>query len=109
MDIWRKAFERLDEKEKEFFRDRGFLDAHGGHVDIRSSVELCKEKGRQCADKRWTVTLRGRTIELYQITDRIINWLEKFKTIGDVAVNSDPLHAGLPWAGVRTLLQVSPG
>jgi hypothetical protein len=29
-----------------------------------------------------------------------------FKQVGDVAVQYDPAHAALPWAGIRFLLQV---
>lgn len=43
---------------------------------------------------------------LSDMADRICGWLEKFKQIGDIAVQVDPLHAGLPWAGVRLILQV---
>jgi hypothetical protein len=35
-----------------------------------------------------------------------IQWVEKFKQIGDIAVHSDQAHATLPWAGIRFLLQV---
>ena len=38
--------------------------------------------------------------------DNVILWLDRFKQVGDVAVNVDPIHAGLPWAGVRLLLEV---
>lgn len=33
--------------------------------------------------------------------------VNKFKEIGDVAVQYDPSHAALPWVGVRMVLQVS--
>jgi hypothetical protein len=39
--------------------------------------------------------------------EKVVVWLEKFKAIGDIAVNFDPIHAALPWAGVRFLLLVS--
>jgi hypothetical protein len=38
--------------------------------------------------------------------DKIITWIDKFIRIGDCAVQYDPIHAALPWAGVRALLQV---
>lgn len=38
--------------------------------------------------------------------ERIVNWLHKFKEVGDIAVQYDPVHAALPWAGVRFLRQV---
>ncbi len=37
----------------------------------------------------------------------MLAWLDKFKQVGDVAVNFDPQHAALPWAGIRLLLEVS--
>lgn len=37
---------------------------------------------------------------------KIVFWLSKFKDVGDIAVNFDPVHASLPWAGIRFLLQV---
>jgi hypothetical protein len=45
-------------------------------------------------------------VRLQDTADKIIVWLDKFKVVGDIAVNVDPMHAGLPWAGIRFLLQV---
>ena len=38
--------------------------------------------------------------------DNVMLWLDRFKQVGDIAVNADPIHAGLPWAGIRLLLEV---
>lgn len=35
--------------------------------------------------------------------------VRRFVAVGDVAVQCDPLHAGLPWAALRFILQVSVG
>jgi hypothetical protein len=37
---------------------------------------------------------------------RVERQVDTFKQIGDVAVQYDPAHAALPWAGIRFLLQV---
>lgn len=37
----------------------------------------------------------------------MVKSVNKFKEIGDVAVQYDPSHAALPWVGVRMVLQVS--
>ncbi|XEU97320.1 hypothetical protein FSHL1_002606 [Fusarium sambucinum] len=37
--------------------------------------------------------------------DRMVLWLYKFKAIGDVASSFDPVHAALPWAAFRFVLQ----
>ena len=39
--------------------------------------------------------------------EKIIAWVNKFKEIGDLAVQYDPVHAALPRAGVRFFLQVT--
>ena len=36
----------------------------------------------------------------------ISTWIDKFKKVGDMAVQYDPGHAALPWAAVRFFLQV---
>lgn len=33
--------------------------------------------------------------------------LDRFKQVGDVASNADPVHVGLSWARIRLLLEVS--
>ena len=37
---------------------------------------------------------------------KILQWVSKFKQIGDIIIQFDPLHSALPWAGFRFLLQV---
>ena len=39
----------------------------------------------------------------------MVNWIDKFKQIGDTVVQYDPGHAALPWAGVRFILQIAVG
>jgi hypothetical protein len=54
-------------------------------------------------------TFAGRTVTLKEEADKVVHWLNRFKSVGDVAVNADPVHAGLPWAGIRLLLEVRLG
>jgi hypothetical protein len=46
------------------------------------------------------------TFKLQDEADKVILWLDRFKQVGDIAVNADQIHAGLPWAGIRLLLEV---
>jgi hypothetical protein len=59
-----------------------------------------------CEDKRWCWNFRGRNVVLRDEADKVLLWLDRFKSIGDVVANVDPLHAGLPWAGIRMILEV---
>ena len=69
-------------------------------------LKAAQEKQKVCDNKRWTFTIRGRHVMLREEADKVIMWLDRFKAVGDIAVNADPIHAGLPWAGIRLLLEV---
>lgn len=36
----------------------------------------------------------------------VITWTQKFVAMGDIVSQVDPLHIGLPWAGIRAVLMV---
>ena len=38
--------------------------------------------------------------------NEIIKWVQKFVALGDIISQVDPVHIGLPWAGIRTVLIV---
>ena len=50
--------------------------------------------------------LNGQQRFLRDVAEKIIVWIDKFKRIGDIAANFDPIHAALPWAAVKFLLEV---
>lgn len=58
--------------------------------------------------EKWRYTRRSEeTVILWDLFDKVVNWIDIFKQIGDVAVQNDPVHAALPLAGVRFILQVA--
>ena len=48
----------------------------------------------------------GETIIFVDLFGKIVKWIDHFKQVGDMAVQYDPVHAALLWAGIRFLLQV---
>jgi predicted nicotinamide N-methyase len=70
-------------------------------------LEETKKKRDVCRQNKWTFVLRGKVIVIRDLAEKIINWLDKFKEIGSMIVQFDPVHAALPWAGVLFLLQVA--
>ncbi|RPB27796.1 hypothetical protein L211DRAFT_802387 [Terfezia boudieri ATCC MYA-4762] len=42
--------------------------------------------------------------DLQETADRLVQWITKFMQVGDIAIQYDPVHAALPWAGVRFIL-----
>ncbi|CAD6572877.1 MAG: hypothetical protein ASARMPREDX12_005527 [Alectoria sarmentosa] len=72
--------------------------------EILAVVETEKTliKGRE-----WKLGKRsdGEPIVLRDVLGKIANWIDKLKEVGDNAANFDPVHAALPWAAVRFVLQ----
>ncbi|KAJ9359811.1 hypothetical protein DTO280E4_4489 [Paecilomyces variotii] len=105
-DLWMKALRILSARDKgngdvlkkilsETSRFDGFTDIL--IREVRAKRDICKRK-------KWTFEFNGRTISLGEQAEKVIQWLDKIKAVGDVTVNVDPIHAGLPWAGIRMLL-----
>ena len=71
--------------------------------DVRSIMDgmLDKKKG-----ELWKIKFREEEVVLRDVGMKILRWLDTFKNIGDIIVQYDPVHAALPWAGFRFLLQV---
>lgn len=102
-DPWVIALQRLPEKDRE-----GLLvsdQVSQNNVLEQLSAEVRQQQRSFEADP-FQFNFRGRRIVPREITDRALTVLDKFKEIGDVAVNFDPVHVALPWAGFRFLLQV---
>lgn len=70
---------------------------------ISSMVELKRE---QCIEKRWKFTFNGQEVILRDVAGKVTMWINKFKDIGDTIIAYDQVHLALPWAGIKTLLQV---
>lgn len=69
---------------------------------------LAAVRKNEVIGKRWKIRkLSGKNVILRDVFDKIGFWVKKFREIGDVAVQYDPMHAALPWAGIRLLLQVT--
>lgn len=82
-----------------------------GTRDIRIAVEeaynAALNQKQSCEAKRLQWDFRGRRVFLRDEADKVLLWLDRFKSVGDVAANADPIHVGLPWAGIRMILKVS--
>ncbi|PWW71989.1 hypothetical protein C7212DRAFT_348403 [Tuber magnatum] len=60
---------------------------------------------RICYENRWKFNCKGKELLLHEVLSRIVTWMDKFKTIGDIFSQYDPDYAVLPWAGFRSLLR----
>ncbi|KAK0845389.1 hypothetical protein LTR03_007446 [Friedmanniomyces endolithicus] len=101
------ALEALDREDRGTIRtllptnvftiDAAFDEVHG----------VVSELGELCANKRWSWTYKGHKVYVHDQVDKVVELLDKFKSVGDVVANFDPIHVGLPWAGIRLILEVA--
>ncbi|KAL9582972.1 MAG: hypothetical protein Q9212_002981, partial [Teloschistes hypoglaucus] len=76
------------------------------NLALEETLAAAKETQESYNTKRWTYTFAGRTVVLKEEADKVVGWLNRFTAIGDVVANVDPVHIGLPWAGIRLLFQM---
>lgn len=95
-------------------------DGHASHQlsrkdDSSLTSSSCKEEemskfiGARLAamnDRKWRVRLGEHSIEVREQVDRIINIVLVAKDFVSSVASMDPVHAGLPWAGVCLLLPI---
>jgi hypothetical protein len=72
---------------------------------IDDVIGAVNQKQEECEDKFWKVEIGGKDIVLRDYTTSIVGWLEK---AGDIAIQSAPPQASLPWDMVKSLMKVSP-
>lgn len=102
--LWCRAVEALNEAERAEL-DFGRPDKR---LVLEELLELIEEKKQLCLQRRWKFKKRdGKLVFLRDILGKMSVWINRFKEVGDVAMQYDSSHAALPWAGVRLVLQVS--
>ncbi|KAK3615161.1 hypothetical protein LTR22_027540 [Elasticomyces elasticus] len=100
------ALEALDREDRETVRS--LLPANAISIDAAFDEAYgCATKlHRECTNKRPSWEYKGRQIYLSDQVDKVLQLLEKFKSMGVIVANVDPVHVGLPWAGIRVILEV---
>ncbi|OCK92933.1 uncharacterized protein K441DRAFT_613561 [Cenococcum geophilum 1.58] len=109
--LWDKAFFRLRNKEKELMKTYdGILAKSAGIPEGLSQKEkmsaVITKELRIMTNKKWTVQIpwKDKPMAVRSVVDKIVRVVLKFKEVGSVAASTDPIHAGLPFAGICVLL-----
>jgi hypothetical protein len=71
--------------------------------EVHTRARLLQQR---CKIKRWSWNYKGRQVYLADQVDKVVRLLDKFKAVGDVVANVNPVYVGLPWAGIRAILEV---
>ena len=106
-DIWKNVLEKLSEQDRVTLDVLNLSRTSDITVAVKQALDAAEQKQRDCNQKGWIcTTFAGHTIIWGEQFDKIVQWLDRFKSVGDVAVNANPVYAGLPWAAIRFLLEV---
>lgn len=105
-DLLDKALAKLSDEEhellKEYFPDIGDVDKV-----VNAVLAAAEEKKRICIDQQWSYHAFGKTFSLRETAEKVTRLLSRFASVGDIVANVDPIHLGLPSAGIRMLIIVS--
>jgi hypothetical protein len=100
--LWERAVEALNDKDK--------LDVDFARADklaiLEDVLKAVDEKKQACLKGRWKYKKDNKEIIIRDQLEKVVEWVNSFKEAGDNAMQYDPGHAALPWAGVRFFLQV---
>ncbi|KAM0428831.1 hypothetical protein ACHAPT_006631 [Fusarium lateritium] len=103
-DLWSKAVASLKPEFRELFSAE--------KVDRRGALEVLLYEAQMqrelCIRKQWRITKKsGDIIILRDVFEKIIQCVDKFKMLGNAAVEFAPGYASVPWAVIKMLLQTS--
>lgn len=107
-DLWTAALARLGPEDKKYldFETQDELDVLDDlkTLTLNAKDESIKDRWRF---RRPGSVGEGETVILRDVFGKIVTWIDRFKEIGDIVVQYDPVHTALPWAGVRFLLMIA--
>ena len=78
---------------------------------LKAIEELANDAKEQAIRAHWKFEnpLSEKKVILRDVFGKIMTWVERFMTIGDLIANCNPVHAALPWAGLKFILNVRNG
>ncbi|KAF7954213.1 hypothetical protein EAE96_005342 [Botrytis aclada] len=103
-DLWNEALKQVQ------FTNTSALVAAGleRRQILVEILDLVQKQELKAQERKWRWKKKnGQVIIIRDIFVKLAIWMEKFKSIGDILVQYDPIHASLPWALVRFLLQAA--
>ncbi|KAM0238863.1 hypothetical protein ACHAP5_008552 [Fusarium lateritium] len=103
-ELWSKAIADLgNDLPSEIF-------THPENKTLQELLPNTDSSRERLENKSWSFQRKnGEIVYVRDLLAKASKWINHFKSVGDIAVSYDPIHAALPWAGVRFLLTVATG
>ncbi|ERF76446.1 hypothetical protein EPUS_07326 [Endocarpon pusillum Z07020] len=102
-DLWHEAFNSIPAEDRQAFH----VNSANKLGILQEILAITNERRRLCLEKRWKYRRGDKEVIIRDKLEKVTTWIEKFKEVGTVAVQYDPVHTALPWAGVLFLLQIA--
>ena len=109
-DLWTRAYNELPIEYKQDLECESNTgsDKPGGLDALKQLLERAIKAREENIASQWKLEWGGKEINVREKTESLVGWITKFKDVVDIAVQYDPVHAALPWAGVRFILIACP-
>lgn len=106
LDLWEEAKNALDKADRDLLEKatKDLSQEKNLQDDLQAVV---RQKQRLAEEKAWKFEFGGRRIVLRDVVEKIVSWINVFKGLGDIASSADPIHAGIPWAVIKVVLQIA--
>ncbi|KAM0720711.1 hypothetical protein Q7P37_004848 [Cladosporium fusiforme] len=102
-----RVLSKLTEEEQNTIRGNSNHAATDISDTLGRALIAAERKKQLCVSKRWTLSMGSRAISSKEKADKVIAFIDKFKKFGATVASADPIHAGIPWAGVCMILEVA--
>ncbi len=111
-DLWGLAYQQISKEKTSLVTAYSHIlsDATGisDTKDVQEQIQaILALKREQILQKQWKLQWGNKSIRVRTQIDRIVKLVGVFKDLGSSIAGLDPVHAGLPWAGICFLISVS--
>ena len=116
---WDKAYDSLRQEKEDLVNDfekillsepelgrSVILDSTEPDTREKTMRSFVSKKLAAMNDKKWRLNVAGSSVEIREQVDRLLKTILVAKDFISSVASMDPIHAGLPWAGVCMLLSV---
>ncbi|OTA07712.1 hypothetical protein A9Z42_0086230 [Trichoderma parareesei] len=103
---WAEALQKLGKEDQAQFELalKSLDDLKSVLSNVLAATDIRKE---ECKKKRWKLSIKGQTVIMRDVLEKLSAWVQKILAVGDVVIQYDPSHMALPWAAVRLIMQVT--
>ncbi|KAL6863996.1 hypothetical protein J3F83DRAFT_182220 [Trichoderma novae-zelandiae] len=103
---WAKALQKLGEEDQAQF-ELALKSVDDPRSILSSVLAATNKRKEECMKKRWKLSIKGQTVIVRDVLEKLSTWVQKLLAVGDVIIQYDPSHMALPWAAVRLIMQVT--